>query len=405
MIVAIKPSYARGATGRPGGGGGDLSWLTPRGVPGFQRRVLVRPGTPQFRGLMGLAIAAGRRGLGVTDPCGNTGEVIGPNGQCTLPQYLPSNYQLTSPTVPAVPGAVAVASYRMNPAFVGGCPVIDPTSNLCAYGSGTDTIACSELRECDGVVGTAVHYEYAVPGGPDSNVDITVVGGSGKTYQGNPANPAYTGPAAPIAAASTQGQSPTGGGGSTGGGTGSGGGAGVIVPVTLTFLNTSRAGMPLKVGDSWSLTIMGSASTPVTGDATQNGKLVGKGTPFGSTDSSGKKVLTGVMTADTVGQWSETFFVGSQSAQLTFTVAAATSSGAPPPPDQTGGGGGTATDTGGGSGDGGVNSSNAGSCFSIVPAALETQVGKFDPCVGPVSLLTAVALLAVGFFMFGGKRR
>jgi hypothetical protein len=403
-IIAIAPTYGRGQGGRPSGSGGGVSWLTPRGVPGFTRRVVIRPGTPHFQGLMGLAIAAGRRGLGVTDPCGNTGEVIGPNGQCTLPQYLPSNYQIVNPTVPAVPGAVAVALYRSNPAYVGGCPVIDPKNNLCAYGGGTDTIGCNELRECDGIVGTAIHYAYALPGGADPNVDITVVGGSGKTYQGNPINPAYMGPAAAIAAAATAGQSPTGGGGATGS-TSAGTGGTVAVPVTLTFTNTSRAGMPLQVGDSWSLTIMGSANTPVTADATQNGKLVANGTAFGSTDASGKRVLTGVMTADTVGQWQETFHVGSQSAQLSFTVASASAGKAPPPPDQTGGGGSTSTDSSGGSGDGGVSSKNVATCFSIFPSTLPASLVKLDTCIGPVSLLTAAALLAAGFFMFGGKRR
>lgn len=80
-------------------------------------------------------------------------------------------------------GIVDVAAYRANPAS-GGCPVIDLSKNLCAYGQ-DGTIGCNALRECDAYTGNT-HFEYSLPGGPSGNVDIAVynsaTGNAGYVY-------------------------------------------------------------------------------------------------------------------------------------------------------------------------------------------------------------------------------
>ncbi len=126
----------------------------------------------------------------------------GPPPHCVSNMFRPLNPAPSNPYAPAVPGAAAVATYRANPA-TGGCPVIDPSTDLCAWGPGADTIACSMLRECDWVLQTATyfggpgaHFEYALPGGPSGNVDIQVVGGNHPGYVGlpNATNPPSTNP-------------------------------------------------------------------------------------------------------------------------------------------------------------------------------------------------------------------
>ena len=80
-------------------------------------------------------------------------------------------------------GIVDVNAYRANPSS-GGCPVIDLSRNLCAYGA-NDTIGCNALRECDPYTGNT-HFEYSLPGGPSGNVDIAVynsaTGNTGYVY-------------------------------------------------------------------------------------------------------------------------------------------------------------------------------------------------------------------------------
>lgn len=448
-IFSAAPTYHRGGVGRPQGGGGGVAWLTPYNIPGFKRAKLVQPGSRDFVSLMGLAVAAGRRGLGATDPCGNTGEVLY-NGVCTLPQYVPANAINVLPS-PATSGGGSPTAVPAN------CPVVGAPGPdaYCDYGG--EIIGCREVRECDSMTGV-VHFEYLTPGGAAGNPDISVVdpstgqvtgcldktGAGGGTLCNLPVGVTLVDPAtgAQVYKPTTN---PTGGGGSTGGDIppcaalpravasyeaagltdsqsvlrlaqlrdalakcGGAAGSGAIVPVTLTFVNTSRAGMPLQVGDSWSLTVMGSASTPVSGDATKDGAVVGTGTVFGTTDGQGKLVITGKMTPDTAGRWHEVFHVGSQSAVLDFTVAPAPGGGSTTtPPASTGGGGSTST---GGTPPPGDNSgvSNSG-CFSIVPAGtFGTMPASFafaQKCIGPADVLTWAALAAAAYFFFGRKGR
>jgi hypothetical protein len=97
-----------------------------------------------------------------------------------------------------------------------------------------------------------------------------------------------------------------------------------VTQAAVAFSNTSRPGATtFQVGDSWQLVITGGANQPVSGSASQNGNSLGT-TPYGSTDSTGKLVLTGTMDASTVGNWAELWTVGASPAPvLNFTVAPA----------------------------------------------------------------------------------
>ena len=102
------------------------------------------------------------------------------------------------------------------------------------------------------------------------------------------------------------------------------------LPPTVTIQNlTSGSSSQFNIGDQWRLTITGPANPQVTGSSTQNGQS-NPAAPFGSTDSSGRAVLTGSMSSDTVGNWSEQWFVGGQPAgSVSFTVAAPAAAPAP----------------------------------------------------------------------------
>jgi hypothetical protein len=100
---------------------------------------------------------------------------------------------------------------------------------------------------------------------------------------------------------------------------------------TVQILNTTRPGQPFRVGDGWRLTVTGQAVAQVSATVTQNGRSLGT-TIYGSTDSAGRFVLTGVMDASTVGTWSEVWTVGNRSAApLGFVVSPAAAT-VPAPP-------------------------------------------------------------------------
>lgn len=92
-----------------------------------------------------------------------------------------------NPSAPAMPGAVSVAQWMSDPSQVGGCPVIDPSKNMCAAlnpDGSLSTIGCNAYRECDslqgpisaaggnpfGTLNLGPHIEYGLPGGPTGNV-------------------------------------------------------------------------------------------------------------------------------------------------------------------------------------------------------------------------------------------
>ena len=104
--------------------------------------------------------------------------------------------------------------------------------------------------------------------------------------------------------------------------------------VSVQLVNSSRPGQPFQVGDGFTVTVIGPANSPVAVQGTQNGTNKGT-TPFGSTDSTGRHTISGSMTPDTVGTWSEVWTVGGNAAPtLNFSVAAAPSgaSTTTPPP-------------------------------------------------------------------------
>jgi len=111
------------------------------------------------------------------------------------------------------------------------------------------------------------------------------------------------------------------------------------LPLGVTLQNASGgSNTQFNVGDTFRLVVTGPANSQVTGSSMHDGKGGGSA-PFGSTDSSGRAVITGTMTADTVGGWVEQWYVGGQNAgSVSFSVVAPAAPAAAPPPA----GGGTA---------------------------------------------------------------
>lgn len=77
-----------------------------------------------------------------------------------------------------------------------------------------------------------------------------------------------------------------------------------------------------NVGDTFQLTIVGPPNQPVSVVASHNGVTAAQ-TQMGTTDSSGRFSITGTMTVDTVGNWSENWYVGNTPAgNVSFSVMA-----------------------------------------------------------------------------------
>lgn len=92
--------------------------------------------------------------------------------------------------------------------------------------------------------------------------------------------------------------------------------------VSTFFQNNTHPGVAFAAGDTWQMTLTGAPNSPVYISGTHNGQDMGK-TPFGTTDASGRIVLNGTMTANEVGQWTETFWIGSEaSSPVSFEVVA-----------------------------------------------------------------------------------
>lgn len=153
--------------------------------------------------------------------------------------------------------------------------------------------------------------------------------------------------------------------GGAGAGPGAAAGSGASgARVTAAIQNLSRPGQSFQVGDQWQITVSGAASQPVSGSATKDGASLGT-TPFGSTDASGQRVLTGSFGASTVGSWVEVWSVGGvQAPPISFTVAAASS-----PSGAGSGAGAGAGSSGGGAGSGGSSSGGGGGTSSPGPDA------------------------------------
>ncbi len=97
------------------------------------------------------------------------------------------------------------------------------------------------------------------------------------------------------------------------------GGFGAVVTAMLNNISRVGADINFYVGDSWLISVAGAPNTTVWVSGGKNGASAM--TQMGVTDPSGNFVLTGKMTADQVGTWTETWMVGSQSATpIVFTV-------------------------------------------------------------------------------------
>jgi hypothetical protein len=115
--------------------------------------------------------------------------------------------------------------------------------------------------------------------------------------------------------------------------------------ISIRLVNSSGgSNSAFNVGDSWQVIVSGPPNSPVTASATQNGTSLGS-SPMGTIGSNGQLVLTGTMSASQVGNWTESWSVGGQSAgTISFSVAAPSGSGSSP-----GGGSPAGSSSGGGS--------------------------------------------------------
>lgn len=171
------------------------------------------------------------------------------------------------------------------------------------------------------------------PGGAAS-INSNILAGSGV-----PTQPAVTLPSP------TQLGVPSGGSGGSrsGGGGGAGGGTAAVTPPSATLQNVTRGGSSsFQVGDTWAVVIQGAAVQPVTVKVSHNGSALPDAN-YGNTDASGQQRLTGTITADSVGTWSEQWYVGGILAgSFSFTVVAPATTGST---SGGGGGGGGSTTT------------------------------------------------------------
>jgi len=101
----------------------------------------------------------------------------------------------------------------------------------------------------------------------------------------------------------------------------------VVPPTTAVLTNVTKPNSAFQAGDSFQLLITGPPNSPVIGTASQNGAVTSS-TSFGSTNASGQAIITGSWDSTDVGQWQESWQVGSSApAPLSFQVYAAGVSG------------------------------------------------------------------------------
>jgi hypothetical protein len=100
------------------------------------------------------------------------------------------------------------------------------------------------------------------------------------------------------------------------------------IPATVQLVNLSRpsAGLAFQVGDRFAVRISGAPNSTVSDVATQNGST--STTVHGQTDASGHFAVEATLGPEHIGNWTETWKVGSTTAApvLSFSVAAAPAS-------------------------------------------------------------------------------
>lgn len=266
------------------------------------------------------------------------------------------------------------------------------------YGAALGSILATKLAQvASGDICAPSSFLTANPGVVLSERAIAACG-----YGAAPATPsgggnstAYATPSiapAPTYPTTIQTQVPTGGGIST---------VAANTPAQAVARNLSRPNLPFRVGDMFSLDVMGAPNAMVKITATKNGTPVGT-TSFGATDGHGQRSITGTMTAAEIGSWLEVIQVGDggQPYTLSFNVSPAAVNSAGQQTTSTGAG---SSQTGGGSTTA-TNVNDSGDTDTAPPAPAADTGGL---TIGGVHLSTPVLLgvAAAALFYFSGGRR
>lgn len=181
---------------------------------------------------------------------------------------------------------------------------IPESADMCEAGGAV--MPCTQIRECY----PDLHFAYALQQ-PTGNVNVWVYGPGGWTWSGPAPAPAegppnlskwetryavavYPSPTAPNTGAQQGTQA-----------------------ASVRLINTTRGGAEFRVGDQFRLEISSNIpNAEVKVAALHDG--VRSEMVFGKTDASGRFVLTGQMADEHVGQWLETWYVGSVAAAPTL---------------------------------------------------------------------------------------
>jgi hypothetical protein len=146
-----------------------------------------------------------------------------------------------------------------------------------------------------------------------------------------------------------------------------------------------------NVGDSWQIVVTGAPNATVQASASQNGTSLGTST-MGTIGANGQLILQGTFTSSQVGNWTESWTVGGQSAgSITFSVAAAS-----------GNGGTNSGGTGAGGGASNTGGSGSGSSTNSNPFGFLTDTFSIAGVAIPYWAAGGAVLL--GLFFFTGRR-
>lgn len=161
---------------------------------------------------------------------------------------------------------------------------------------------------------------------------------------------------------------------------------------TVSLSNSSGgSNNSFQVGQSWQIIVTGTPNAQVQASASQNGTSLGT-TTMGTIGSNGQLVLSGTFATSQVGNWTESWTVGGQSAgSITFSVAASSGSGG--------------TNSGGaGAGGGTSNTSGSSSTSSTNSNPFGFLTNTFS--IGSVAIpyWAAGGAVLLGLFFFTGRR-
>ena len=156
---------------------------------------------------------------------------------------------------------------------------------------------------------------------------------------------------------------------------------------TLSFA-PSRGGGVLQPGDTWTITIQGATpNSPVVVQGGKNG--ANDRTPMGSTGGNGNWSLSGTITADSIGSWAESWYVGSAlSGSFSFQVVATI-----------GASGGASSGPGSTAATGGAVPGTVAALTAAIPSWFTST--SID---GIPNWVLALGAAGLGWFFFGRKR-